>query len=121
MRADKPVPVALRSSRPGATTTAFFDTRADALPRLGDLHDADAGDLGVLRMGARKLLARGRADALTDGRELARLGRLEREAERMRVGDRVPHAAEGDVDRERPEPVDLELRVELRRRSTARW
>ena len=30
----------------------------------------------------------------------------------MRVGDRVPHAAEGDVDGEHAEPVDVELRVE---------
>ena len=45
-------------------------------------------------------------------RELARLVRLDREAERSRVGDRVPHASVGDVDRERADAVDLERRVE---------
>ena len=63
-------------------------------------------------MRAWQLLARGDADQLADARELARLGRLEREAERVRVGDRVPHTAEGHVDRDRAEPVHLEGRVE---------
>ena len=86
--------------------------RADALPGLRDLDDAHARDPGVLRVRARKLLARRRADPLAGEREVARLGRLEREAERVRVGDRVPHAAERDVDGERAETVDLERRVE---------
>ena len=83
-----------------------------AAPRLGDLDDAHSGDLRVLRVYARQLLARRRADQLADARQLARLGRLEREPERGRIGDRVPHAAERDVDRDRAEPVDLERRVD---------
>ena len=112
IRAERPVPVADRSSRPGRDDDRVLRDGADALPRLRDLDDAHARDLGVLRMHARQLLARGEADPLADERELARLGRLEREAERVRVGDRVPHAAERDVDGERAEAVDLELRVE---------
>ena len=85
---------------------------ADALPRLGDLHDADARDLRVLGMHARELLARRLADPLAGEREIAGLVRLDREAERTGVRDRVPHAAVGDVDRDRAEPGDLERRVE---------
>ena len=86
--------------------------RADALPRLGDLDDADAGDVGVLGVGAGELLARRGPDPLAGQRQVARLARLDREAERGGVGDRVPHAAVGDVDRERAEALDLERRVE---------
>ena len=53
-------------------------------------------------MHAQQLRASREADALAGERQLARLRRLEREAERLRVGDRVPHAAERDVDGERP-------------------
>ena len=63
-------------------------------------------------MNARQLLARRNADQLADTRELARLGRLERETESLRVGDRVPHSAERDVDLDRAEAVDLERREE---------
>src|SRR6476646_10469297 len=58
---------------------------ADAFPWARDLDDADAGDLGVLRVHARKLLPCGDPDQLADARQLARLPRLEREAERPRV------------------------------------
>src|SRR5205814_2336464 len=97
---------------PGRDDDGIFRGLADALPRLGDLDDADAGDLRVLGMRAGELLARGRADLLADERELARLGGLDREAERVRVGNRVPHAAEGDVDGYCTEAVHVELRVE---------
>ena len=112
IRAERPVPVAERSSRPGATTTAFFDTAPTPCHGSAICDDADAGDRGVLRMHAWQLLARSQPDPLADERELARLARLEREAERVRIGDRVPHAAERDIDGERAEAVDLELRIE---------
>ena len=63
-------------------------------------------------MRAGELLPRRRADPLAGERKVARLVRLEREPERPRIGDRVPHAAVGDVDRQRPEPRHLERRVE---------
>jgi hypothetical protein len=37
--------------------------RPHSLPRLGDLHDAHARDVRILRMRARQLLARGETDA----------------------------------------------------------
>ena len=73
MRAHRPVPVGLRSSRPGATTTALRVTAPTPSPGRRDLHDRDVVDGGVLGMHARQLLARGRADALAHERELARL------------------------------------------------
>ena len=94
--------------------------RADAPPRLCDLHDAHSRDVRVLRMRARQLLARGKADQLADARELARLLRLDREAERGRVGDRVPHAAEGDVHRERAQARRPRAARRAARRSTGR-
>src|SRR5213592_1472718 len=41
---------------------------ADAAPGLGDLDDADAGDRGILRMGALELLARRGTDRLAGER-----------------------------------------------------
>ena len=99
MRAERPVPVAERSSRPGATTTAFFVTSPTPLPRRCDLHDAYACDGRVLRMHAGKLLPGGSANRLSGEREIACLVRLDLEAERLCVCDRVPHAAVGDVHR----------------------
>src|SRR5437763_1594026 len=75
--------------------------------------NAHARDLRVLGVDRPELLPGCGSDSLADRAELARLGRLELEAERGRVGDRVPHAAEGDVDLDRSESVDLERRVEL--------
>ena len=46
------------------------------------------------------------------GAEVARLVRARARSRARRVGDRVPHAAERDVDGQRPEPFDLERRVE---------
>ena len=43
------MPVAERSSRPGRDDDGVLRDGADAPPRLGDLDDADAGDLRVLR------------------------------------------------------------------------
>ena len=63
------------------------------------------------------LLARGRPDLLADARKLPRLGRVEREAERARVRDRVSHAAESDVDLHRAEAGYLEHGVEPVRES----
>ena len=113
IRADSPVPVAERSSRPGATTTAFRVHRPHSAPRLGQLDDADARDLRVLRVDARELLARGIANQLADAAQLSRLARLELEAERGGIRDRVPHAAVGDVDGDRAEPRNVEPGIEL--------
>ena len=98
MRAQRPVPVGLRSSRPGATTTALRRDGADTLPGRGDLHDRDVSDRGMLGVGARQLLARGDADALPHQGEFAGLAGLDREPERGGVGDRVEHPAVGDID-----------------------
>ncbi len=114
MRAESPVPVAERSSRPGATTTAFRLTASTPLPRLRDLHDGNSGDLRPLRMHAGQLLARGLADQLTGRRQVARLVRLDREPQHLGIGDRVPHAAVGDVDDERPKTCDLQRCIEVR-------
>ena len=112
-RADRPVPVAERSRRPGATTTAFLETAPTPCHGSAIWTMLTPAISGVLGMDARQLLARRDADLLAGARESsARLRRLEREPERRRVGDRVPHAAEGDVDRQRAEPVDLERGVE---------
>ena len=51
---------------PGCDDDGVFRGLAGALPRFGDLDDADAGDLRIPGMRARKLLARGDADLLTD-------------------------------------------------------
>jgi hypothetical protein len=64
-------------------------------------------------MRTRQLLARCDTDALACHGEVSCLSRLEREAECVRIGDRVPHAAERHVDRQRPEPVYLERCVEV--------
>ena len=66
-------------------------------------------------MRTRQLLARGLSDQLADAAESSRAscGSIAK-PERGGVGDRVPHAAVGDVDDERPEPGDLERGVELR-------
>jgi hypothetical protein len=85
---------------------------ADSLPRLGDLDDADACDLGVLRMDARELVPRRSSDPLAGQREVAGFIRFDREAELLGVRNRVPHAAVGDVDRNRADPVDLERRIQ---------
>ena len=85
---------------------------ADALPRPGDLHDADAGDLGIVRVDALELLAGGDPDALAGERQVAGLARLDRKPERVGVGDRVPHAAVADIDRDRAQAVDLDRRVQ---------
>src|SRR5438309_3731919 len=61
-----------------------------------------------------QLLTRRDADQLADATELARLRRDELEPEHARIGDRVPHAAERDVDADRPEPLHLERRVDQR-------
>ena len=82
-RAERPVPVAERSSLPGATTTAFLRHLADAPPGLRDLDDAHAGDRRVLRVDALELLARRGADPLAGEREVARLLGRDLEAERL--------------------------------------
>ena len=85
---------------------------ADAPPGRCDLHDRDVADGRVLGMRARQLRARSHADALAHERELARLARLDREAQRRRVGDRVEHAAVGDVHAERAQALDLERGID---------
>src|SRR5581483_11230179 len=54
------------------------------------------------------------ADRLADPTQLARFARHELEAERARIGDRVPHAPERDVDVDRSDAFDVERGVELR-------
>ena len=109
------MPVAERSRRPGATTTAFLVTlptpcHGSAICTM--LTPAISGFSGWTH-GSCSRAARRICSPTT--RELARLRRLEREAQRARVGDRVPHAAERDVDRDAAEALHLELRVEVRR------
>ena len=104
--------MAERSSRPGATTTAFFVT--SPTPRQGSaiwtmLTPAIAGFSGWTHSSCSRAAARIRSPASESSR--ASSGVISK-PERLRVGDRVPHAAVGDVDRERAEPLDLELRVE---------
>ena len=84
MRAESPVPVAERSSRPGGDDDGVLRDPADALPRLGDLDDAHARDVGVLRVGARQLLARRARMQLADAGQVAGLRRRELESERRR-------------------------------------
>ena len=68
-------------------------------------------------MDARQLLAGRDPDQLAHTRELGSLRRLERETERRRVGDRIPHASVGDVDRERAEALYFERRRRAGRQS----
>ena len=100
MRAQRPVPVAERSSRPGATTTAFLVTaptpcHGSAICTM--LTPAIAGFSGCAQGSCSRAATRISSPTCERSRGL---GRLEREAERVRVGDRVPHAAEGNVDGE---------------------
>ena len=109
------MPVAERSSRPGDDDDRIPHRLARAAERLGELRRSRRPrSRRFSGCDARQLLARSDPDALADVAELARLGGLERESKRLRVGDRVPHAAEGDVDRDRAEPFDLERRIEVR-------
>ncbi len=112
MRAESPVPVAERSSRPGATTTAFRLTAPT--PCHGSaiwtmLTPAIDGFSGCSQGSCSRAAARIRSPGK---REVTRLVRFDREAERVRVGDRVPHASVGDVDSDRAQAVDLERRIE---------
>ena len=97
---------------PGRDDDGVLRHRADALPRCRELHDAHARDRRVFGMRAGKLLPGGGANRLSRQREVTCLVRLDLEAQRVGVGNRVPHAAVGDVHRQRPEPFDLERRVE---------
>ena len=113
MRADSPVPVADRSSRPGATTTAFFDTRPMPCHGSRDLDDAHAGDVRRSRDARPGSCSRAAARISSPTRDRSRASAgVELEAERLGVRDRVPHAAVRHVDRQRPEALDLERRVE---------
>ena len=67
---------------------------------------------GFSGMRAGKPLAGGGANRLAGEREVPRLVRLDLEAQRRGVGDRVPHAAVRDVHRQRSEPFDLEWSVD---------
>ncbi len=112
IRALRPVPVADRSRRPGATTTAFLDTAPT--PRHGSaiwtmLMPAMPGFSGWAHGSCSRAATRISSPTRA---EPGRLRRLEREPERGRVGDRVPHAPVGHVDGQRPEPFDLEARIE---------
>ena len=115
-----------RSGRagPGATTTAFFDmspTPCHGSAICTMLTPAISGFSGCTHGSCSRAAT---ADLLAGTRELARLAPARARSRARRIGDRVPHAAECDVDRDRPEPVDLELRIEAlgeaRARSSAR-
>ena len=63
-------------------------------------------------MGEAELFVGGRGNAGAGGREVPRLVRRYREAERRGIDDNEAVAAVGGVDAERPESLDLEARVE---------
>ena len=111
IRAERPVPVAERSRRPGATTTAFLVT--SPTPRHGAaiwtmLTPAMAGFSGCTQGSCSRAAAR----IASPASEIACFVRFDLEAECLCVRDHVPHAAVGNVHCERSELFDLERRVE---------
>ena len=84
MRADKPGACRRAVEPSGRDDDRVLRHRADALPRSGDLHDAHAGDLGLVGMHAQQLLARGLADQLPDAAR-ARAPRAARSRSRARA------------------------------------
>src|SRR4029077_20327915 len=78
-----------------------------------ELGERDVVDVRVLRMAYRELQLRGRHDPVAEHDELARLLRLDREAERRRVDDREEGAAIRDVDGTRAKALDVELGAQM--------
>ena len=98
-RAEVAVPVGARSRRPGETIVACRaspPTRGGATKTTKDRCDKR----GLKRMRDRHLLVDDRPDALAELRQLARLGRDDREPQRGRVDERAERAAVRDVDRQ---------------------
>jgi hypothetical protein len=112
MRAARPVPVADRSSRPGATTTAFLVT--SPTPR----HDSAICTIETPAIFAFSGCTHGscssaaaRIASPASHKSRASRGSIAK-TERVRVGDRVPHAAKRNIHGEQAKPVHFELRAE---------
>lgn len=114
MRAESAVPVGLRSRRPGGHDNGIAGHPIDALERAGELHDADAADLGNLWMHGAKLLACRVPKLLAHDRDVLGLVDRDREPEDGRVNDGVDHSTVRDVHFDRAEAFYFDGRVEAK-------